>query len=129
MVKDPDGLHFLYIENGNNPYGVEFGKADDSLCRRKNPNGKNSMMLGQMSFWFFEDEPKRFTLVHTVAGEGLSAKIGRGPDNTKIKTVSSGDGFSATTPTRILARDLCPGAACRSDAGTSSPHDRAQDPQ
>ena len=77
MVKDSDGLHFLYIENCDNPYGVEFGKAGDGLCRRKNSNGKNSMMLGQMSFWFLENEPKRFSLVHTVAGNGLSSKIGK----------------------------------------------------
>jgi hypothetical protein len=78
MVTDPDGLHFLYLENGDVSVGVEFGKAvDDGLQRHKNPNGKNSAMMGQQRFAFFVGEPLRFTLVYTIAGTGLSAHIGR----------------------------------------------------
>lgn len=77
MTRDPDGLSLLYIEDGESPLGVEFGKAGDGLCRRKNSNLKNRGMLGQMRFCFMDEEPLRFNLVHTVVGEGLSARIGQ----------------------------------------------------
>lgn len=75
MTRDPDGLSLLYIEDGANPLGVEFGKAGNGLCRRKNANPKNRGMLGQMRFFFMDEEPLRFNLVHTIVGEGLSAHI------------------------------------------------------
>jgi hypothetical protein len=77
VVHDDDGLHFLYVDNENEPVACEFGKADDSLCRSKNQNNKNRLCLEQMSLWHYETEPKRFNLVYTVGGYGLSAHIDR----------------------------------------------------